>query len=303
VADDGTSQFITVNDGLKLHVSAFGRRSQRSLPVVCLPGLARTGTDFTVLASALADDLDQPHYVVALDYRGRGRSDYDRDPFNYNLATELADVIAVTTALDLGPAVFIGTSRGGILTMLLAAARPAAIAGAVLNDVGPVIEAQGLARIKSYVGNLPEPKNFADGAEILRRVFAAQFPKLGDDDWAAFARRAFKDENGRLKPTYDVRIAKTLAGIDVARPLPPLWGAFDALSAVPVMVVRGANSDLLSPATVAAMRERRSDLDVVEVPDQGHAPLLAETETIGRVSAFVAHCEQYQARRETARFE
>jgi pimeloyl-ACP methyl ester carboxylesterase len=303
VAVEGGSQFITVGDGLKLYVGSYGNRATRALPVVCLPGLARTSVDFEALATALASDAAKPRYVVAMDYRGRGRSDYDHDPLNYNLVTELADVLAVITALDLGPAVFVGTSRGGILTMLLAAARPAALAGAVLNDIGPVIEVQGLARIKSYVGNLPEPKSLPDAAEILRRVFSGQFPKLANDDWLAFASRAYKEQDGRLVPTYDVRIAKTLASLDLGRPIPPLWAEFDALAAVPVMVVHGANSDILMPATIAAMRERRADLDVMEVPDQGHAPLLAEPGTIGRIAAFIAQCEQQQATRETARFE
>ena len=224
-----SSQFITAHDGLKLHVERVWVARGAALPVVCLPGLARTGADFDALATALAGDREQPRHVVAIDYRGRGRSDYDRDPFNYNFATELADVLAVLTALDIGPAVFVGTSRGGILAMLLASARPTAIAGVVLNDIGPVIEVQGLARIKSYVGNLPEPKSFADGAEILRRLFVAQFPKLSEDDWIAFSRRAFKEQDGRLLPTYDVRIAKTLEGIDLG-----------AAAAVVVDRIRGA---------------------------------------------------------------
>ncbi|HEY6256705.1 MAG TPA: alpha/beta hydrolase [Xanthobacteraceae bacterium] len=294
--DGCASRFITANDGLQLHVGAYGPRAAAAMPVVCLPGLARTSADFDALAKALAGDATHPRYVVAMDYRGRGRSDYDRNPLNYNFATELADLLAVLTALDLGPAAFVGTSRGGILAMLLASARPTAIAGVVLNDIGPVIDVQGLARIKSYVGNLPEPKTYADGAEILRRLFVSQFPKLSEDDWLAFARRAFKEQGGRLRPTYDVRLAKTLEGIDLARPLQTLWVEFDALARVPVMVVRGANSDVLSAATVEAMRARRGDLDFIEVPDQGHAPLLAEEDIIDHIGAFIAACERFGAR-------
>jgi pimeloyl-ACP methyl ester carboxylesterase len=291
-ADSGASQFVTTHDGLKLHVRTFGPRQAAGSPVVCLAGLARTVADFAVLARTLASDAERPRRVVAIDYRGRGRSDYDPDPRNYNLATELADVLAVITALDLDPAVVVGTSRGGILAMLLGAARPTAMAGVVLNDIGPIIEVQGLARIKSYVGRLPETASFADAGIILRRLFAGQFPRLTADDWLAFAKRSFREERGRLIPTYDVKIATTLEGVDLERPLPPLWAEFDALSALPVMVIRGANSDLLSAATVAAMRERRPDLLAIEVPEQGHAPLLAEPEIIGRIASFIRACER-----------
>ena len=295
MTDGCASQFITAPDGLKLHICSYGSRPAEGLPVVCLPGLARTGADFDALATALSADPKRPRYVVTMDYRGRGRSDYDRDPLNYNLATELADVLAVLSALDISPAVFVGTSRGGILAMLLAAAQPTVIAGVVLNDIGPVIEVPGLARIKSYVGKLPEPKSFQDGAEILRQLFGPQFPKLSEDDWLAFSNRSFKQQDGRLVPTYDVRLAETLAAIDLESPIEPLWAEFDALAGVPVMVIRGANSDLLSPATVEAMRARHPGLEVIEVPDEGHAPLLVEPAIIGDIGAFVATCERLKA--------
>jgi len=287
-----SSIFISAPDGLRLHARCYGRASAPGRPVVCLPGLARTAADFEALALALADEAAHPRRVVALDYRGRGLSDYDRDPGNYSLQIELADVIAVVTALDTLPAIFVGTSRGGILAMLLAAVRPTAIAGVVLNDIGPVIEPQGLMRIKSYVGKLPQPQNFEEGAEILRRLFSAQFPKLGHDDWLASAHRAFKEEKGRLVTTYDVKLAEAMEGVEPERPIASLWKEFDALSALPMMVIRGVNSDILSAQTVEAMRARRAALDTLEVPDQGHAPLLAEAGTIGRIAAFVSRCDR-----------
>jgi pimeloyl-ACP methyl ester carboxylesterase len=295
-ADAGTpaaanSLFVSAQDGLRLHARAYGARTNRALPVVCLPGLARTAADFDALALALASNRERPRRVLALDYRGRGKSDYDRKAANYNLQVELADVLAVLTALGIGRAAFVGTSRGGILTMLLAVARPTAIAGCVLNDIGPVIDLEGLVRIKSYVGKLPQLASFSAAAEALRGRFANQFPKWSDDDWLTFARQTFKDAGGRLVPDYDPKLATILEAIGPAQPLPALWKEFDALGRVPVMVIRGANSDILSDATVEAMRKRRRALQVVEVPDEGHAPRLAGSLTIGRIAAFIASCD------------
>ena len=170
--------------------------------------------------------------MLALDLRGRGRSDYDRNPAKLQPAVELADILAVITALGIGRAVFVGTSRGGILAMLLATARPTAIAGCVLNDIGPVIELAGLLRIKSYVGKLPQPASFEEAASILRRLFGAQFPRLTDEDWMAFARRTFKDERtGSSSPTMTSSSSAMLEGINIEQPLPALWKEFDALAA------------------------------------------------------------------------
>ena len=283
-----SSRFMTANDGLKLHVRCFEPSATGKLPVVCLPGLARTAEDFEVLASALVHR--QGRRVLALDYRGRGLSDYDV-PKNYTLPVELTDVLAVVTALEAMPAIFVGTSRGGILTMLLAAVRPTVLAGVILNDIGPVIEPQGLMRIKGYVGKLPQPTSFEDGALILKRLFDAQFPKLTQDDWRLAARRTFKQVNGQLLPTYDVRLAETLVSLDPERPPPVLWPQFEALAHVPVLSIRGANSDILSVATVNAMALRHPRVESFEVPDQGHAPLLADEDTINRIAEFTSRVE------------
>lgn len=287
-----TSRFITAADGLKLHVRDYGRHDSASLPVVCLPGLARTAEDFEPLAIALSNGGRR---VVAVDYRGRGRSDYDRDPAKYSLPVELGDVITIIGTLKCEPAVFVGTSRGGLLTMLLASVRPRAIAGAVLNDIGPVLEPQGLARIKTYVGKLPQPKDYDDAAAILARLFGSQFPRLTMEDWRGSARRGFKERKGVLVPNYDVALKQTLADIEVSKPIPDLWPQFEALAQVPVLAVRGELSDLLSAATVEAMSARHPGLETLVIPDQGHAPLLAEDGVIARIAAFLKRCDQRHA--------
>lgn len=285
------SQFVTAADGLKLHVRLHEPPQPSGLPVFCLPGLTRTTADFDVLAHALAANSKAPHRVIALDSRGRGLSDYDADPANYNVATELADLLTVLTALAIERAIFIGTSRGGILTMLLAAVNKAPIAAAVLNDIGPVIELDGLLRIKGYVGRMPAPRDYDDAARIMRTTMGPQFPRLTEADWQASARRTFKVIDGRLVQTYDVRLADGLKAIEPGQPQPTLWDQFNALAGTPLMVIRGALTDLLSQATVDAMAAAHPGLEVVHVPDEGHPPLLTDAPTIARIEAFIAKAD------------
>src|SRR5262249_8681379 len=238
------STFVTAQDGLLLHALEFGLRASALTPVVCLPGFSRTAEDFTTLASALAADGRR---VLALDSRGRGRSQFDPDRAKYSLAVELADLITLLTAAEAMPAVLVGSSRGGLLIMLLAAARPTVIAGAILNDIGPVIETSGLLRIKGYLGKLPTPRSLRDragslrdGADILRRMSVDQFPKLTDADWLAAAGRTWRQGANGLALTYDPRLAEAFAAFTPDAAPPPIWDQFDALARTPLMVVRGA---------------------------------------------------------------
>jgi len=284
------SVFVTAQDGLTLHVRRYGSGHACAHSVVCLPGLARTAADFHPLATALAADPAKPRLVLALDYRGHGQSQYDRNPNNYTTRVALADLSAVLAALEITSAIFVGTSFGGVLAMMLAVLPPIAVAGVLLNDIGPVIEPRGLMRIKSYVGKLPIARNFEEGAEILRWLFEAQFTKLTPQDWIAFAQRTWREHRGALMPNHDLKLARALRGLSLER-LPTLWDQFDALAHIPLMVIRGANSDMLASTTVNAMLVRRGQLEVVVIRDQGHAPLLAEPKVIRRIAAFVASCD------------
>lgn len=287
-----TSRFVSASDGLKLHFRDYGPLAATALPVICLPGLARTAADFHELALALAGDENKPRRVLALDYRGRGLSEYDKNWKNYDIRVELDDLVQVLVAGGIEQAVFVGTSRGGLLTMALAAARPAVIRGVVLNDVGPVIDARGLLRIRGYVGKLPTPRSFQEGAEILKRLSDQQFPIFGEAEWETMARRTWTDRDGPLKPDYDVRLMKVLEELDLEAPLPVLWTYFDALKTVPMLAIRGANSDLLAEKTLEEMAERHPDCEICTAPGQGHAPLLGSKDMIRRIARLVARAER-----------
>lgn len=286
------SRFIPASDGLKLHWREYGPLAATALPVICLPGLARTAADFHEVALAFSQDEARPRQVLALDYRGRGLSDYDTNWKNYDIRIELDDLMQVLVATGTDRAVFVGTSRGGLLTMALATARPAVIKGVVLNDVGPVIDARGLLRIRGYVGKLPVPRSFSEGAEILKRLSDQHFPALDDADWELMARRTWTDRDGKLRPDYDTRLMKGLGELDLEAPLPVLWPYFDALNAVPLLAIRGANSDLLAEKTLREMAERHPDCETHTVAGQGHAPLLGSKDIIRRIGRLVARAER-----------
>ena len=243
--------------------------------------------------TALAGDPARPRRVIALDYRGRGQSDYDRDPANYSFQIELADVLAVMTALDCLPAMFVGTSRGGILTMLLAALRPTAIAGVRAQRYRPGDRAegadahQGLCRQAAAAAQLRGRRR--DPAPAVRsRNFPSSRRTTGSPPRIAPSRR----KTAALVPTYDVALAKTMEGVDFEQPLPPLWAQFDALARC------AGDGDPRRQFRPAVGRDGRGDgarhpaLETLDVPDQGHAPLLAEADVIARIAAFAAGCER-----------
>ncbi|HEV2558406.1 MAG TPA: alpha/beta hydrolase [Microvirga sp.] len=282
--------YVSGGDGLKLYARDYGPAASDALPVVCLPGIARHSEDFHALASALAADPRRPRRVLAPDYRGRGRSEWDKDWRRYDVRVELDDVIQTLVAAGIPRAVFVGTSRGGIIAMGLGALRPAVLAGVVLNDIGPAIDAKGLMRIRGYVGKLPTPRSLTEGGQILKQIMDAQFPRFTAQQWEGLARGMWKETDGGLVLAYDPQLMRTLEAFDPETPLPDLWPLFEGLKRVPTMVLRGANSDILSPATVKRMKSLHPRLEAVTVADQGHAPVL-EGDLIPRIKRFVEMVE------------
>lgn len=283
------------NDGLELYARHYPARKSRNQehlrPVLCLAGLTRNSKDFHTLAIHLSTVSNTPRDVYSLDYRGRGRSEHDKDWKNYSPYIEMLDALDFMTVTELHNAAILGTSRGGIIAMLMGVTRPGAIGSVILNDIGPVIETRGLARIIGYVGKTPTPANWEDAAKIVRDMSSRFFTDVADDEWMEIARQCFMEEDGQPVLGYDLDLANTLSEINMAKPTPQMWSQFEALSHVPIMVLRGENSDLLSIETVKEMASRHPGLKNFTVQEEGHAPMLRDRRSLRAVDAFLAETE------------
>ncbi|HVV64267.1 MAG TPA: alpha/beta fold hydrolase [Rhizomicrobium sp.] len=277
---------IAMQDGLSIYVRDYASNGAR-LPVVCLHGLTRNSRDFETVAPWL---VSLGRRAIAIDARGRGLSDDDPDPGRYRPDVYLGDALRALDALGVPRAVFLGTSMGGVMTMIAATVAASRIAAAILNDIGPEIDPRGLARIAAYVGKAGP---FATWDEMIAAVKAAQgplFPGKDDAFWSAFARRVAREREGKVEFAYDPAIARAFAPRG-AEPPPSMIPLFTALAQRPVLVLRGALSDLLSPQGVAAMTRIKPDLDFAEIPDVGHAPTLDEPEARRAIEDFLAGIE------------
>ena len=260
-------------DGLMLYARDYNRALRHAPVVLCLPGLTRNSADF----AALADHLSERFRVLALDFRGRGRSDYDPDAMNYHPGTYVQDVLSLLDSLGVASASLIGTSLGGLVSMALAATAPTRVTSLILNDVAPALNPAGLARIRGYVGDVAPVPDWKAAAARARAVHGREFPDFTDSDWLAFARNLYREApDGSLVLDYDPAIAVLFNEADPAAPPPDLWPVFSALPEVPLLLIRGALSDIVSPQVVARMQAQRPAMACVEVAGRGHAPLLTE---------------------------
>lgn len=264
-------------DGLTLYARDYGTdnpETARRLPVVCLAGLTRNSRDFHDLAVILSTDADAPRRVVTIDTRGRGQSDRDPDPTHYNIITEAGDVIAGCAALGIARAAFIGTSRGGLILHVLAAANPGLLGAVILNDVGPAIGMDGLRLIQAYLGKRITFPSMDAAAAALKAVHSVDFPNVPDAEWKSFADATFREEDGVLVADCDPAIGEEMAKIDLSEPLPEMWEQFDAFRGIPLMTIRGGNSVLLTADILDRMKARNPDMAVLVAENHGHAPLL-----------------------------
>jgi pimeloyl-ACP methyl ester carboxylesterase len=274
-------------DGLALHARDYAAApGPARLPVLCLPGLTRNAADFEALAPWIAA---RGRRVLAVEFRGRGGSAWDPKPMNYIPLSYGGDVLALMDAAGIGRALFVGTSLGGIVTMLLATMRPVAVAGAVLNDVGPSLNPEALKRIGAYTGRDPQVTDWAGAAAYARQVNAAAFPDYGPAQWDAFARRIFMEGPGGVpRLAYDPDIAAPIRAAGPEALAPDITPLFLTLATGrPLLLVRGAISDLLDAPRAEAMRIQAPLMAYAEVPNVGHAPMLDEPEALKALATFL----------------
>lgn len=283
--------FFSSEDGLTLHARDYPASIsgvEGRLPVICLPGLSRNARDFHRLALMLAHSPTSPRRVIAVDYRGRGLSQYDPNPANYNVMMECRDVIALCDRLGLKQCLFIGTSRGGLILHVMTALRPDLIAATVLNDIGPEIEARGLMEIRDYLGRRPTFLSFDDAANGLTAIHGVTFPALGPADWVDMAHALYAERDSSLVADYDPALNGQLGAIDFSKPLPTLWPQFENLAEKPILVIRGEYSNLFSARTLLAMVENRANVIAQTAQGQGHAPLLHHQDVFPPLFAFLS---------------
>ena len=277
--------YFVVRDGLKLHYRDYPGQAGKP-PLLCLHGLTRNSRDFAKLAERYSPALR----VLALDFRGRGDSEYDPLPMRYNPLTYAGDVIELLDRLGIPEAIFIGTSLGGLVTMTVAAMAPQRIFAAILNDVGPELSNVGLDRIKSYVGHGLSFRTWDEAAEAIANNNRHVPASYTHGDWLEMAKRVCREENGEIRFDYDMAIALPF---ETSGPTPTvdMWPLFEVLARKPLLVLRGEISDLLSADALAKMHDAAPDMKSATVAGVGHAPELGEPEAIAAIDAFLDSLE------------
>ena len=281
-----TDRYWNSADGVKLHYRDHEGDRDRS-PILCIPGLTRNARDFEPVADRFAGDWR----VISIDLRGRGGSAFDPDPANYKPMVYVADILKLLDQLGIADAVFVGTSLGGICTMALALTDRERIAGALLNDVGPVIDMAGIDRIGTYVGKEVRFASWTDAIDQLAERNHDIYPDYQRPDWERFVRRLAREDDDAVIFDYDMRIADNF---ESAASAPDVWPLYEALDGRPVTILRGELSDLLSADVATRMATAIDDVELVIVPRVGHAPSFDEPESLAALDRLLARVLEVQ---------
>ena len=275
--------YVTSADGLRLAYDVTGQGAA----LLCLPGLTRNMEDFEPICEAFAHRAQ----VIRMDFRGRGASDWG-DPASYQVPVEAGDVVALLDHLGLDRVTILGTSRGGLVALVLAAIARDRIAGVIFNDIGPEIMPEGLSYIMDYLGKPPKFRTLAEAAAALPRHYAPAFRDVPAENWHALARRIYREEGGQLVNRYDPRLRAAVAPAFAPDAVAPdLWPLFDALAGAPLGLIRGAGSNILSAETAAEMLRRRPDMAYAELADRGHVPFLDEPPALAVIETVLERAQ------------
>lgn len=272
--------FIAAQDGIKTYVLELIPDGEiKGDPIFCIHGLTRNHKDFEPIFDFL---LGFGRKVFAIDVRGRGNSDYDPNPLNYHPGTYVGDVANIMNVLEIEKAVFIGTSMGGIISMILAAFMPDKVAGIILNDVGPEVNEAGIARIRNYVGNSAPVDNWDDAIKGIKAIAQKEYPLQKDNQqfWQDFAKRISKEENGKISLAYDPEIKQNLQPAKEGEPAPNLWAQFEMIKDIPIGLISGELSDIMTSDIVEKMKKISPNLKVELIDNVGHAPILNEEKAL-----------------------
>lgn len=277
-----TDQYFTNPDGLKQHYRDYNLASEEAPVILCMPGLTRNARDF----EEIAEHLSERCRIICVEQRGRGLSDWDPEPSRYQPVTYVADMMALLDHLHIKQVIALGTSLGGIMTILIQAMHSGILIAAILNDIGPEVDPKGLARIQGYVGKGAPPQSWDEAIAQLKSGNSEVYPNFSAAEWEWFTRKLYTEKAGVPVADYDPAISQNLnANEDQAAP--DLWSVFVAMSTIPVVVLRGELSDILSVDTLGVMAQVHPDLISVTIPGVGHAPLLREPECIEAIDRLI----------------
>lgn len=272
------------DDGLRLYARDYSN-TNASQTLLCMHGLSRNSADFEELCETLCDD----YRIIAVDQRGRGRSEYDSNFDNYQVPVYAQDMLTLVKHLDLKNVVLVGTSMGGLISMVMNALCPNVFSGIVLNDIGPDVDPKGLDRIKAYVGKTKIVNSWQEAIDQVKQINGPAFPNFNDTDWRAFVGRLYvENESGAPVLAYDANISKAMSDDDSAAVPPDLWPLFEATTNMPLLLIRGELSDILHSDCVKKMQQKSPSMDFFEVADVGHAPILNEPGAVDAIRSLIS---------------